>query len=168
MTKTTETELLAAASVIGVVAGMRAFAAPAIVGQFARRGGLDIERSYLGQIGHPTTANVLAALSIGELIGDKLPIIPRRTKAFPLLARIVSGAFCGAVLCDSANRSSATGALAGALGALGGTFGAYHLRKMATQSLGFPDLAVAVAEDALAIGLGIFVTNSVAERQGAV
>ena len=162
MTKATETQIFTAASAIGLVSGMRSFAAPAIVGQIARRGGLDIGCQSLGKIGNPTVANVLAVLSIGELIADKLPMTPKRTKSFPLIARIVSGAFCGAVLCASKKRSPVVGAMAGALGAVGGTFAAYHLRRAATESLGLPDPAVAVVEDAFAVGLGVLITRSVA------
>ncbi len=161
MKKVTDTQIFTAASAIGLVSGMRAFAAPAIVGQIARRGGLDIDSPRLGKIGHPAVANILAALSIGELIADKLPMTPKRTAAFPLIARIASGAFCGAVLCASKKQSPVVGAMAGAFGAAGGTFAAYHLRKTITGDLGLPDPAVALAEDAFAVGLGVLITRSV-------
>lgn len=159
MTNTTDKQVFTAASAIGIVAGMRAFAAPAIVAQLAWRGALSIDGEGLKKIGRPKTAKVLSALSIGELIGDKVPTIPKRTRSFALITRMLSGALCGAVLCASRKRSPAIGAMAGALGATGGTFAAYHLRKAITESLGLPDPAVAVAEDALAIGLGVLITR---------
>lgn len=162
MTTSTDTQIYTAASAIGIVAGMRAFAAPAIVAQLACRGTFSIGCEALKTMGKRKTANVLSALSVGELIGDKVPTIPKRTRSFALITRIISGAVCGAVLCASRKRPPVLGAMAGAFGATGGTFAAYHLRKAITESLGLPGPAVAVAEDALAIGLGVLITKSVA------
>lgn len=157
---------VAAASVIGVVAGMRTFTAPAIVSQIARRGGLHLGCPQLQKIGEPAAANTIAILAIGELIGDKLPMTPSRTKLFALIPRILSGAFCGAILCASQKRLAGFGALAGAAGAAGGTFAAFHLRKKIGTSLELPDPAVAVMEDALAIGLGVFAATRAANENG--
>ena len=40
-----------------------------------------------------------------------------------------------------------------------GTFGGYYVRAFLTKRTGLPDLVCAVAEDALAIGLGTFAVN---------
>ncbi len=162
MNNPTDTQIFTSASAIGLVAGMRTFAAPAIVGQIARRGSLDIQPAFLRNIGHGTISTVMSILSVGELIADKLPGTPNRTKAFPLIGRILSGSFCGAVLCASKKKSPIVGALAGAFGATGGTFATYQLRKMVTGSLGWPDPAVAIIEDAFAVGLGVLMAKNIA------
>jgi uncharacterized membrane protein len=162
MKNPTDTQVFTAASVIGLVSGMRAFLGPSILGQIARRGGLEISESPFGKIGHPTTATIVSLLSIGELIGDKLPNMPARTNPLALVPRILSGALCGAVLCASKKRSSVVGAIAGACGAAGGTFAAYHLRKLVTESLELPNPAVGALEDGIAAGVGILITKSIA------
>jgi uncharacterized membrane protein len=69
---------------------------------------------------------------------------------------------CGAVLCASKKRSAIVGACAGALGAAGGTYAAYHLRKLVTESLELPNPAVGAIEDGIAVGLGVLITKSIA------
>ena len=166
MTTTTEEQVKTAAA-IGAVAGMRTFTAPAVIGQMAKRGELEIGCEYLSALGNPITANVLAVLAASEIVADKLPITPNRTDLGGLIPRIISGALCGATLNCVKRQSFATGAMAGALGAVGGTFGAFYLRRFLTKSLGIPDLPVALVEDAAAVGLGICVVKSAAKEKGA-
>jgi uncharacterized membrane protein len=161
MKNPTETQVFTAASAIGLVSGMRTFLPPAILAQMVRIGTLEVDDSPLAKIGHPTTATAIALLSIGELIGDKLPSMPDRTKPVALIPRILSGAFCGAVLCVPKKRSPIVGALAGAFGAAGGTFAAYHLRKLISESLDLPNPAAGAIEDGIAVGLGVLITKSI-------
>ena len=57
------------------------------------------------------------------------------------------------------------GAVLGGLGALAGSFAFYHLRYFLTHEKGLPDPVVALAEDALAIGLGLWVVNETVPAQ---
>ncbi len=95
--------------------------------------------------------------SIGEMIGDKLPIAPNRTEWLGLGARVFSGAFSGVVLmaCVAGNSypSVGTGAVLGITGALVGTFGGFYLRTRLVKRLAIRGLYVAICEDATAIGL---------------
>jgi uncharacterized membrane protein len=166
MTTTTEEEVKTAAA-IGVVAGMRTFTAPAIIGQLAKRGELKIGCDYLGALGKPVAANTLAGLALSEIVADKLPMTPNRTDLSGFIPRLVSGALCGATLGCASRQSVATSALAGALGAAGGTFAAYYLRRFLTKSLGIPDLLVALAEDAAAVSLGVRIVRGAAREKGA-
>jgi uncharacterized membrane protein len=166
MTTTTEEQIKIAAA-IGAVSGMRTFTAPAIIGQMAKQGELEIGCDYLGALGHPVAANVLAVLAASEIVADKLPMTPNRTDLSGFIPRLVSGALCGATLGCAKRQSFATGALAGALGAAGGTFAAYYLRRFLTKSLGIPDLPVALAEDAAAVALGICIAKKAAKEKGA-
>jgi uncharacterized membrane protein len=163
---TTEKQIKTAAA-IGAVAGIRTFTAPAVIGRLARRGELQISCDYLRTIGNPITANVLVGLAASEIVADKLPMTPNRTDLGGLIPRIISGALCGAALRCAQKQPFATGALAGALGAVGGTFAAFHLRKLVTKSMGLPDLPVAMVEDAMAVGLSICVAKRAAQEKGA-
>jgi uncharacterized membrane protein len=162
MKNPTDTQVFTAASAIGVISGMRAFLPPAVLAQIVRNGTLELDDSTLAKIGRPTTATAIALLSVGELIGDKLPTTPKRTKPVALIPRILSGAFCGALLCTAKRRSPIVGALAGAFGATGGTFAAYHLRKLGSESFDLPNPAAGAIEDGIAVGLAILITKSIA------
>lgn len=122
---------------------------------------------HLSTLGNPIAANVLAGLAASEIVADKLPMTPNRTDLSGLIPRIISGALCGAALNCARKQPFGTGALAGALGAVGGAFAAFHLRKLLTKSIGLPDLPVALVEDALAVGLGICVATQAAQEKGA-
>jgi uncharacterized membrane protein len=73
--------------------------------------------------------------------------------------RIFSGTICGAALCISANRIVWAGILLGGLGAINGAFGGFHIRRLLVKYLKINDTAVALAEDALAIGAGLFLVS---------
>lgn len=141
------------AFVLGVVSGMRAALGPALVShKLSGQRRPDLGR--LNFMRSPTTATVLKVAAAGELVGDKLPTTPARTEPGPLSGRALSGALCGAALGRSARRNTAAGAVVGALGAVVGTYTFYHLRRELTRERGLPDLWVALAEDALALGAG--------------
>ena len=88
---------------------------------------------------------------MGELIGDKLPKTPPRTDLFPVIARFAFGTGVGAALAAVAHKPLWLGVLGG-VGALVGTFAGFHARRSLTKQAGRPDLPIALAEDALAIG----------------
>jgi uncharacterized membrane protein len=97
-----------------------------------------------------TAGRVLPALAIGELIADKLPGIPARIEAGPLVGR----AFVGAVLGWSAGRGRLGRAAAAAIGAAAAVAGAkagYHARRRLTERHHVPDSAIAVIEDAITV-----------------
>jgi uncharacterized membrane protein len=99
---------------------------------------------------------LLSLLALGELVADLLPGIPKRTDLAPLLARILSGGFCGACLCASADKSLMIGAALGAAGGVMGAFAAYEIRRRLVFKLNIRDYFVALAEDAVALGLAWF------------
>jgi uncharacterized membrane protein len=70
--------------------------------------------------------------------------------------RILSGAICGAAFCLSANRLLLEGILLGGLGAVNGAFAGFHVRRLLVKYLKIKDTMIAIAEDALAIGAGLF------------
>ena len=72
-----------------------------------------------------------------------------------LAGRIVSGGLCGAAICSARRESPVAGAILGGLGAVGGAFLGYHLRKHAVRKHYVPDLGAALVEDAVAVGGGL-------------
>ena len=141
---------------IGVVAGLRSLLAPAAIAWAAHLGWLHLQGTSLGFMGSKAAVVIFSLLAIGELIGDKLPRVPKRTATAPLLARIVTGGLSAACLCASANQSLGIGAGLGAVGAVIGAFGGYNLRKYLVNQLKLPDLIIALLEDLIAITLVLF------------
>jgi uncharacterized membrane protein len=150
---------LALALGIGSVAGLRSLTAPAAVAWAAHLGWLNLQGSSLAFMGLTAAAVIFSLLAIGELIADKLPGIPKRTAMAPLLARICTGALCGACLAVAANRSLLPACLLAGLGGVVGAFAGYEIRRRLVSQLHFRDFIVAVFEDLIAIGLACFIVS---------
>jgi uncharacterized membrane protein len=144
---------------IGFVAGLRSLTAPAVVAWAAHIGWLNLHGSRLAFMGSTIAVAIFSVLALGELIGDKLPWIPKRTAPGPLLARFLTGGLCGACLCAAVGTSLVVGALVGGTGGVVGTFLGYHTRKSLVINLHAKDFIVAVCEDFVAIALGLFVVS---------
>ena len=153
----TDAQVYTGAAVMGVAAGMRSMSSPAILSQLAKSGLAPVGHSSIGFLNHPATARTMAVLAAGELIADKLPFLPKRTQAPALITRVISGGLSGAAVCSAKKRSIWLGALFGALGAVGATYGAYRLRKWTGEKFHIPDPVVAVVEDAIVAGCGMMV-----------
>jgi len=141
---------------IGVVAGLRSLLAPAAVAWAVRLGWLHLHGTPLGFTESTIALVIFSLFAGGELVADLLPQTPKRTDLVPLLARILSGGFCGACLCASANKSLAIGAALGAAGGVIGAFAGYEIRRRLVATLNIRDLFVALAEDLVALGLAWF------------
>jgi uncharacterized membrane protein len=150
---------LALALGIGIVAGLRSLTAPAAIAWAAHLGWLDLQGSPLAFMASTVAVAIFSLLAIGELIGDKLPKTPRRTAIAPLLARIFAGALCGACLGAAANRSLLTTGLLGGIGGVIGAFAGYEIRRRLVSQLHLRDMAVALCEDVIAIGLACFIVS---------
>ncbi len=144
---------------IGIVAGLRSLTAPAVVAWAAHFGWLNLRDSTLGFMSSTAVVAILSLLAIGEIVADKLPIIPKRTAPAPLLGRIITGGLCGACLCAADGKSLITGALLGGTGGVIGAFVGYQIRRRLVNNLHIHDFVVAVCEDLLAIGLGFFLVS---------
>jgi uncharacterized membrane protein len=140
----------ALAFLIGVVVGLRSMTAPAAVSWAARLGWLHLENTWLAFLGFAATPYIVSLLALGELVADKLPNTPSRKAPVGFIARIASGALCGAAL--AASQSPIIGPLAGVLGAVVGTLGGYEFRVRLVKATGGKDLPIALLEDAIAIG----------------
>ena len=151
--------VLVLAFLIGVIAGLRSMTAPAVVSWAAHWKWLGLQDSSLAFLGSTLAAYVLAAGAIVEIIVDKLPKTPRRTEPLGLIARLVLGGLSGAALCASAHQSIVLGAVLGGLGGVAGGFAGYAARTRLVKALNVPDIAVALLEDAVAIGGGFFIVS---------
>jgi uncharacterized membrane protein len=152
-------ETFAFAAGIGFVAGLRTFLAPAAVVWAVRLGWVNLHGSSFAFMESNLALVGLSIAALGELVADLLPSIPRRTEVAPLLARILSGAFCGACLCASVKQSLVIGVISGAIGAVIGAFAGYEIRKRVVTKLNLKDFIVALCEDAVAIGLALLILS---------
>ena len=145
--------LLACAFLLGVVAGLRAMTAPAVVSWFARSGALAVASTPLAFMGFKYTPIILTVLAVGELINDKLPKTPSRKAPPSFIARIVSGGLTGATI-GAAGNSLVLGLVLGAIGAVAGTLGGAEARGKLAAALG-RDLPAALIEDVVAIAIAV-------------
>src|SRR5258708_32018385 len=145
---------------IGVVAGLRAMTAPAVVAWAGHLGWLDIFGTYFAFMGSKWAVLLFTIAALGEFVNDQLPKTPARTSAGPLGARIVMGALTGACVAVAGGASLILGALLGAVGAVIGAFVGYNVRVGLVKSLRVPDFAIAIPEDLVAIGLAVLLVRS--------
>ena len=143
---------------IGAVAGLRSLTAPAAVSWAARLGWLPLAGTSLAFLGFAATPYILTVLAVGELVNDKLPRTPSRKAPAPFVARLVTGALCGAAL-GAAGHALLGGLVAGALGAVVGTLGGFEFRGRLVSAFGGNDLPVALLEDAVAIGGALWIVS---------
>ncbi|RYC68593.1 MULTISPECIES: DUF4126 family protein [Spirosoma] len=146
---------------LGVVAGMRSLVAPALLShKLARTMPAKEPQKPIHYLTLPPVSLGLKAIAGIEILGDKIPNVPDRTFAPEFGARIASGATCGGFLSQAEGADIPVGAVVGGLGTVVGTLAFFRLRQWLTHELGVPDPVVALAEDALAIGVGWSIVNA--------
>jgi uncharacterized membrane protein len=148
--------VLLLALLIGVIAGLRALTAPAVVAWGAFLGWIDVTGKWSEWVAHPITVTVLTVLLVVELITDQLPKTPSRKTTPQFLTRLLTGAFAGAVI-GSAFFHTFSSLGAGIIGAVLGTLGGYEARSRLVAANGGRDRPVAIAEDVIAVGGGFLV-----------
>jgi uncharacterized membrane protein len=144
---------------IGVVAGLRSLTAPAVVAWAGYRNWFSLHSSPLSFMASTATLVMFTVLAAIELVADKLPTAPARTKPTGLIARIILGGLSGASIAVAGMQSIPFGAILGAAGGIAGAFGGYQVRMRIVKALKVPDLFVALLEDAVAIGTGLFIVS---------
>ena len=148
--------VLLLALLIGVVAGLRAFTAPAVMAWAAALQWINLSGTWASWMGNWITVAVLTVIAVAELISDKMPTLPNRTSAPQFLVRIAAGAFAGAVLGTAWGYP--WGSLgAGMIGAVLGTLGGYTARTRLVEANGGRDRPVALGEDIFAAVAGVVV-----------
>lgn len=147
--------ILLLALLIGIVAGLRAMTAPAVVAFAARFGELSLAGTSLAWMGYAWTPWIFGIAALGELVTDQLPSTPSRKVPPQFGARIIMGGLSGACI-GAAHQSLIGGLVAGAIGAVIGTLGGATARaKMAAAFRS--DVPAALIEDVIAIALALVV-----------
>ncbi|MGB0973265.1 MAG: DUF4126 family protein [Mycobacterium sp.] len=152
----TQVLVLLLALMIGVVAGLRAMTAPAVVAWGAMFGWIDVTDKWSEWMAHPVTVTVLTILLLGELVTDQLPKTPSRKVPPQFAARLITGGFAGAVI-GSAFFHTFSAIGAGLIGAVLGTLGGAALRELVAAANDGNDRRGAFGEDVLALGGGFLV-----------
>jgi len=146
---------------IGCVAGLRSLTAPAIVCWAVDFGWLQPPHAALAFLNHPVTLTIITLLALVELVADKLPKTPARTAPIGLIARVVLGGACGAVVAIVKGVSPTLAAITASVGAVLAAFAGYNIRHVLVSRFGLPDFAVALAEDVMAIAGGCLILSRV-------
>jgi uncharacterized membrane protein len=137
------------ALLIGVIAGLRAMMAPAIVSWAAQRGWIDVSATWFAFLAYRWTPWVFTIAAVAELVTDQLPSTPSRKVPPQFGARVVMGGLSGAAIAAHSGAWIA-GLIVGALGAVIGTFGGAAARTTMAKSFK-SDRPAALIEDAVAI-----------------
>jgi uncharacterized membrane protein len=145
---------------IGFVAGLRSLTAPAAVSWAACLGWLNLQGSPLAFLGSQAAVVIFSLLAAAELVVDKLPRTPSRTRAGPLMTRIVLGGLAGAGISVAGGEGLLPGMVLGGLGSVIGAFAGYQARRRLVARVGVKDAAVAVVEDLVTIGLAYLIVSS--------
>ena len=144
---------------IGIVAGLRTFTAPAVIAWAAHFGWIYVHGSALAFMNSKWALVIFTAGALIEFVADLLPKTPARTAAVGLVARIITGGLSGACLACAGGTVLWIGFILGSLGGIAGAFGGYHARVGLVRGLRVPDFAIAIPEDIVAIGLGVFLAS---------
>jgi uncharacterized membrane protein len=102
---------------------------------------------------HPAARPAAAIAGVGELVADKLPMTPSRLDPSGLAGRVVCASLAAAVLARSGHRHPIPAVVIASAAALAAAKIGHDARAALVRRLRLPDPAVAVAEDAVAIGL---------------
>lgn len=151
--------ILALAFGIGVVAGLRALTAPAVVCWAAHLHWINLQGTHLSFMGTTIALIIFTLAAVGEIVNDKLPKTGPRTAPPSVVIRMITGGLAAATLTVGASHHLWMGALTGAVGALVGTFGGYQIRTRIVKALHSPDFVVALIEDAVAVCGGLFLAS---------
>jgi uncharacterized membrane protein len=152
----TQVLIIVFALLIGVVAGLRALTPPAAVAWGGFLGWLPVDGTWAQWVGHPVTVGVLTVLLVVELVTDQLPATPSRKVPPQFIARLVTGAFAGAVI-GAGWHHTFLGIGAGMIGGVLGTLGGYEARSRLVARNGGRDLPIAITEDVVAVVAGFAV-----------
>ncbi|RZU43015.1 DUF4126 domain-containing protein [Edaphobacter modestus] len=149
--------ILVSAFLIGIIAGLRAVMAPALVSWAAGLGWLNLEGTSLHFFSSAITRWLFSLGALGELVNDKLPKTPSRKIPPQFITRVVTGALSGAAI-GASRESLVGGLLAGAIGAVAGTLGGAAFRGWLSRTIS-NDLPAALIEDAIAIFGGLLIVS---------
>lgn len=141
---------------IGTLAGMRTSSAPAITSQIlSHHHSRLLENSPLSFMQSKLVANTLTLLTLGEVIGDKLPSTPNRVEPASVAFRCLSGALAGASIYKATGGNVLVGILLGSATAAASTYLSFLVRKTTVEKTKLFDPIIGAIEDALVVGAGV-------------
>jgi uncharacterized membrane protein len=143
------------AFLIGVLAGLRTFTAPAAASWAAHLGWLPLAGTPLAFMGSVWAAGILTLMAFVEFVTDQLPTTPSRTVPMQFGARIVMAAVAGAAI-GAPSGLLIGGGIVGIVGAVIGTYGGSAARARLAAAFR-KDRPAAFIEDAVAIAVAILV-----------
>ena len=123
---------------LAVVTGLRSMLGPALLARALNR---------------PERKN-LALAAAGEMIADKLPLVPSRDTLLPLIVRGLAGAWVARTLQEEDGTDNPWTMPLGAAVAMGVAVAAPKIRRTLTVTTGISDALLGLAEDYLALRLG--------------
>jgi len=123
---------------LAVVTGLRSMLGPALLARSLNR---------------PERQN-LAMAALGEMVFDKLPLVPSRDSLLPLLARGLAGAWVAKTLQEEEGTDNPWTIPLGAAVAMGIAVAAPKIRRTLEMTTGVSDAVLGLAEDYLALRLG--------------
>ena len=152
----TQVLVIVLALLIGVIAGLRAMTAPAVVAWGAFLGWIDVDGKWSEWVAHPITVTVLTIFLLVELVTDQLPKTPSRKTTPQFATRLIMGAFAGAVI-GSAFFHTFSSMGAGIVGAVLGTMSGAAARERFASARDGQDRPGAILEDVVAVGGGFLI-----------
>ncbi len=150
----TSSDLLTRTLLLGVMSGMRSMSAPALISRRAVQNPHAFKGTLFAPLAQKEASSLAGLAALGEIVIDKLPILPKRTALLPLLGRAMLGGFAGAAAYTEPKRSASEGAIIGALAAVASSYVSYFIRRGVGKLLHLPDLPVAILEDVGVAGIG--------------
>lgn len=141
---------------MGAVSGLRSFTGPAIVAKAANSKVLSLEKTPFEFLASDNAAKVSILLAVGELILDKLPFTPNRTKVPSLIGRFFAGALAGAAVAHKRKRNDMImGAVVGGAAAIAAAYAGYQYRK----HVRLPSVVSGLLEDTVAVAAGTAIVS---------
>jgi uncharacterized membrane protein len=147
------------ALLIGIVAGLRTFMPPAAVSLAAYFGVLQVQGTPFSFLTFIIVPIVFTILAVMELYADQTPNMMSRKAPPSFVARLISGAFCGAAI-GATSDVLLGGLIVGVIGAVIGTLGGYTARIRLANIFG-KDLPAALIEDVVAVGAAALIMFAV-------
>lgn len=123
---------------LAAISGLKTALGPALVAQAQRR----------------PERQALAAAALGEMVLDKLPILPSRSTLPLLLPRALAGAWVAQKMMGEQSKNDPWVPILGAATAAGVARFAPMIRGTLRRVLGVPDFVLGAAEDYLAVRMG--------------
>lgn len=155
------TTALTRALLLGAVAGMRSQLPMALLAIESHRPRSGPGRSWLARrLAAPGALAATMLAAAGEIVGDKLPVTPDRTRPGPFTARVATGTLAGGATYQDAGRPVARGAVVGAVAAAASTLVLARARAAVGRRTPVPDLGWGALEDILALTLGLLAVRS--------